>query len=392
MLFVFLVVIHELWHFFAAKKTWVQVIEFWIWIPPKIFTLGKDKSWTIYTLNAIPLGGFVRLKGEDPSDTKTFYAKDSFMSASVWKKIIILLAWVAVNFLFAWLMLAALFTRGVAPLSIIPIQEPIESYLTPSLGFLESQWLVTRDNVGSGIVIDQVIDGWVADSMWIFPQDRILSINGSVVDVSSFADVLASISGSIVVELERSESILSLDGVCERQQTWCVIWVMYANNFNLTEDLFFRFPFLKSLEISGQELYTQASMTFSKLWSLLMSVLHGDRQTMQEEFSGLTGPVGAVRIGESLVAWQHRSGFLAFGAMISFALAIFNILPIPALDGWRLLGVVIQTIFFRRNVEKYFTIEWIINFVFFALLMILGVYIILRDLVTMRGVSIPFIG
>ena len=54
---------------------------------------------------------------------------------------------------------------------------------------------------------------------------------------------------------------------------------------------------------------------------------------------------------------HQRSGFLAFGAMISFALAIFNILPIPALDGGRLLGVIIQSIAFRSRVEKYFMIE-----------------------------------
>ena len=78
--------------------------------------------------------------------------------------------------------------------------------------------------------------------------------------------------------------------------------------------------------------------------------------------------------------------------MISFALAIFNILPIPALDGGRWLGVIIQSLFFRKNVEKYFNIEGYINFVFFVLLMALGVYIIFKDLVVAWGVKIPFIG
>lgn len=64
-------------------------------------TLRTDKSGTEYTLNAIPLGGFVRLKGEDPSDTATFNAKDSFIKASFLSKTIILLAGVAINFLFA---------------------------------------------------------------------------------------------------------------------------------------------------------------------------------------------------------------------------------------------------------------------------------------------------
>jgi regulator of sigma E protease len=83
--------------------------------------------------------------------------------------------------------------------------------------------------------------------------------------------------------------------------------------------------------------------------------------------------------------------FLAFAGLISLALAIFNVLPIPALDWWRLLGVLIQRIW-RLKPEKYFTIEGVINFVFFVLLMGLGVYIIFKDLVRFWGVKIPFIG
>jgi len=77
--------------------------------------------------------------------------------------------------------------------------------------------------------------------------------------------------------------------------------------------------------------------------------------------------------------------------MISLALAIFNVLPIPALDGGRLLGVLIQRIG-RLKEEKYFNIEGYINLIFFVALMWLGIYILLQDLVKMRGLKIPFIG
>ena len=76
--------------------------------------------------------------------------------------------------------------------------------------------------------------------------------------------------------------------------------------------------------------------------------------------------------------------------MMSLALAIFNVLPIPALDGGRLLGVLIQGIG-KLKPEKYFTIESYINMIFFILLLVLGVYIIFKDLVTFRGVKIPFL-
>jgi regulator of sigma E protease len=77
--------------------------------------------------------------------------------------------------------------------------------------------------------------------------------------------------------------------------------------------------------------------------------------------------------------------------MISLALAIFNILPIPALDWGRFLWVLIQWIG-KIKPEKYFNIEWYINLVFFVLLMGLGIYILLKDLVRFRDISIPFIG
>ena len=83
--------------------------------------------------------------------------------------------------------------------------------------------------------------------------------------------------------------------------------------------------------------------------------------------------------------------YLAFAWIISLALAIFNVLPIPALDWGRVVGVIIQKVF-RIKPEKYFVWEWYVNTVFFVLLMILGIYIILKDLVVYRWIPIPFIG
>ncbi|MBP6086546.1 site-2 protease family protein [Patescibacteria group bacterium] len=83
--------------------------------------------------------------------------------------------------------------------------------------------------------------------------------------------------------------------------------------------------------------------------------------------------------------------FLVFGGMLSLALAIFNLLPIPALDGGRLLGVIIQKVFGLRP-EKYYTIEGWINTVFFIALLALGFYIMAHDLVKAWGVKIPWIG
>ena len=91
-MFMCLVLIHELGHFMVAKKNGVKVLEFGIGIPPKVCRLRTGKDGTEYTLNLLPLGGFVRLKGEDPKDEQDFNAKDSFIKAKLRRKIWILIA------------------------------------------------------------------------------------------------------------------------------------------------------------------------------------------------------------------------------------------------------------------------------------------------------------
>jgi regulator of sigma E protease len=119
-LFMFLVLIHELGHFLTAKRSGVKVLEFGIGIPPKVGTLWRDKQGTEYTINWIPLGGFVRLKGENPDDTEDFLAPDSFITASLPHKLLVLFAGVIVNALFAWFAFSMAFQQGVYPINVIP--------------------------------------------------------------------------------------------------------------------------------------------------------------------------------------------------------------------------------------------------------------------------------
>lgn len=101
--------------------------------------LWTDKSGTEYTLNLLPLGGFVRLKGEDPKDEQDFNAPDSFIKAKIRNKIIILLAGVAANFVIAWVLFTLVFTLGTRPITIVPenaVSETVESYLMPTKSFL----------------------------------------------------------------------------------------------------------------------------------------------------------------------------------------------------------------------------------------------------------------
>lgn len=141
-MFMGLVLLHELGHFITAKKNGVKVLEFGIGIPPRVCKLRKDKSGTQYTLNLIPLGGFVRLKGEDPKDEADFNAKDSFIKAKLGKKTIILIAGVCMNIITARVLFTAIFTMGTQPISVLPenaLSSTQNSYLMPTVDFLWKQ-------------------------------------------------------------------------------------------------------------------------------------------------------------------------------------------------------------------------------------------------------------
>lgn len=99
-LFVFFIVVflHEMGHFMVARWSGVKVLEFGIGIPPRLKKLFRDKKGTEWTLNWLPIGGFVRLKGEDSTSLES-KAKDALPMAKWWKQVLILLAGVTMNFL-----------------------------------------------------------------------------------------------------------------------------------------------------------------------------------------------------------------------------------------------------------------------------------------------------
>src|SRR3989344_7791986 len=103
-----LVFVHELGHFIAARRFGIKVEEFGFGFPPRI--AGIKRGDTIYSLNWIPLGGFVKIHGEQGADRN---ANDSFAAKSAWKRIIVLSAGVLMNFMLAWLLYAAGFTVGL---------------------------------------------------------------------------------------------------------------------------------------------------------------------------------------------------------------------------------------------------------------------------------------
>lgn len=160
-----LVILHELGHFWAAKKSGVKVNEFGVGMPPKICKLQTDKSGTEYTLNWIPLGGFVALKGEDSTEGDGDDV-DAFQNAKLWKKLLIIVAGVVMNILVAFFIFTTIFTIGIKPMSILPDEihgvKP-ESFLTPSMAFLQKEGLLSGELEDGPVILESVIPQSIAE-------------------------------------------------------------------------------------------------------------------------------------------------------------------------------------------------------------------------------------
>lgn len=165
--FSFLVLIHELGHFWAAKRNGVKVLEFGIGFPPKIWS--KKKGETIYSINAIPFGGFVRLYGEDVSDPKVLKDPRSFASKGKWARIQITIAGVVMNFLFAILALTIGFSIGIEPL----IAEYGDVLKAVKSGIVE---------IEEGYIVGEVKDDSLVYKKGLREGDRIVAINDQSLD------------------------------------------------------------------------------------------------------------------------------------------------------------------------------------------------------------------
>ena len=119
--FSLLILIHELGHFYFAKRAGVKVEEFGLGMPPRLF--GKKYGETLYTINWIPFGGFVRLYGEDATDPDILKSSRSFASKTPWQQVQIICGGVLMNFLLAFLLLSFGFWYGIEPLYASPEEQ-----------------------------------------------------------------------------------------------------------------------------------------------------------------------------------------------------------------------------------------------------------------------------
>ncbi len=186
-----LVLIHEWGHYIVAKKSGIKIEEFGFGLPPRIW--GIKKGETLFSINAIPFGGFVRLLGEDGHDEKVKKNPRSFINKPARVRILVVIAGVIMNFLLAWLLLTIGFTFGIQPL-ILSGDDVLASIQD---GTIQTQ---------QGVTVKEVKQGGAAEKAGMLPGDKLVQLDGK--DIFSSEELLTMVNSTknatVVVEVERN--------------------------------------------------------------------------------------------------------------------------------------------------------------------------------------------
>jgi regulator of sigma E protease len=323
LLFLLLVVIHEYGHFMVAKRNGVEVEEFGIGFPPKIAgrTMGRGIFRSFYTINWLPLGGFVKLKGESDADTR----KGSFGAASMWVKAKITMAGVMVNFIAAFVILSGLSYTGM-PILIenqAAYGSDTEQVLGPvKVGYIEEN----TPSASADFELDDIILS--ANSQEIITEQ----------DMYDFTE--ANAGREVVIELEREGKTLvqTLTLEDEDNENGYLGVIPYQITSNKST---------WSAPINGLLLTAQFTQeTLSGIISTIGSLFSGD---VSEATENVSGPVGIVVILRNIDSFSIMMTFIG---LVSLTLAVMNALPIPALDGGRLFVMLLFRAMKRELTEK----------------------------------------
>ena len=306
LLFSFLIFVHELGHFVAAKLSGVQVNEFALFMGPAIFK--KQVGETLYSIRTIPMGGYCAMEGEDGDSENP----RSFHKAAVWKRLVILVAGAVMNFVAGLLLLAIVYA-------------PAQQFAVPVIDYFEEGCLLEATEGEYGLKVG----------------DRILAVDGERVYVSSDFTLLLSMNPGEVHDIRvlRDGKVVNLEDFhllkAEFPNGKGGTGLRYGFNFSLQEATF------------GNKI--------AYVWNTALNCVRTVRLSLamlltgQAGLADVGGPVMIVdqmaEVAESSATWQDALlNMLYFGAFIAINLSVMNLLPIPALDGGRVAGLLITAV------------------------------------------------
>ncbi|MBT3864422.1 RIP metalloprotease RseP [Candidatus Peregrinibacteria bacterium] len=423
--FSILVLAHEFGHFIVAKRNGIKVEEFGFGLPPRLW--GKKKGETLYSINAIPFGGFVRMLGEDPAKGKK--NKRSYSNQSKRVQVKVLSAGVAMNFLLAWVLITVGFIVGMEPMlgpdDVFPavddgriiLEEVEEAEMVESQNYMpfprvkvyevgdvlgglrqgdviisvdgqgiyslsgykdaleglsSATYVVYRDGAreevllefpsGGQVIVSDVVDGAPGDLAGLQEGDEILSINGQY--MHSPGDVISYIQGHseevLAFSVDRKGGKVFYEIKPEDGQVGIYLSALLGPSGPKDVTVYSVDQLTAVVEIKDEQypFYLAPIHAFSETFRLanLTVVLFGD--LVSQVFSTgdvpdhVAGPVGIAQMSGTFA----REGFIPlmrFIALLSISLAVLNILPFPALDGGKLLFILLEFIIGRKISPKW---------------------------------------
>ena len=303
LLFSILIFVHELGHFTAAKLSGVQVNEFSVFMGPALWQ--KQVGETLYSVRLVPIGGYCAMEGEDGGSDNP----RSFDKAAWWKRLVILLAGAAMNFVIGVLLMVVVYLPTER--AVMPVVSSLESYCTFS----------GEDGLQAG--------------------DRILEVDGEKIYVQSDFSLILNLNGGDIHDLvvERQGKKVTLRELTMEKhevttQDGAKKW-MYGLNFTI-----------QNLNWAGKLQYAwNQSLDCVRMVRLSLQMLLRGQVGLRD----MSGPVGIVQqmsvVAEASPTWLDAlRNMLYFGGFIAINLAVMNLLPIPALDGGRVVGVLVTTL------------------------------------------------
>ncbi len=315
---VLLIVVHELGHFIAAKLFGVRVDEFGVGYPPRAFSFGRWGG-TEYTLNWIPFGGFVRLFGDEGGPER---GAGSFVDAPRWKQALILVAGVMMNLIAAWALFVGAYSTGI--LHVVNDDKHAAS---------------------AQLIVTDVVAGSPADAAGLRPGDMVLKLTDANEAATLTPDgVLAFVRerGGQDIEVEylhgdavATSTLRPAHAVVPQESGRPAIGIGLAL---VTKEAL---PLAEAMRAATVSTYNAFILVAQGLWTIVSGALQG-----APDLSNVHGPVGIVSdVGE---AARNGIGYLfSLAAFISINLVIINLIPIPALDGGRIVVVAIESILRR---------------------------------------------
>jgi regulator of sigma E protease len=340
-----LVCIHEFGHFIACKLLKIEVEEFGFGIPPRILTLF-ERGGTKYTLNLIPLGGFVRPKGEnDPS------IPGSFAAHHAWKRITVFLAGPAMNLLVAIVLFIIIY--GV-------------------VGYLPDR---------NRVQLVDIAPNSPASEAGLLAGDILVNIGGT--EIHSLDAVRAVIYANLGKTLDLT---FERNGVSQE----VTVTPLADPGDSGALGIYMSYPMMPyTLSAAIPEGFKSFYEYTRELFGMLGRIIQGQASPSEGRFVGIKGMSDmytSVRESDATTGAPKIANVMVFIASISISLGLMNLLPIPALDGGRILFALPELVIHRRIPPKY---EIVVNFVSFALLILLMIYINLQDFINPITSSLP---